>query len=29
MMQIGMVIGYFTSYPVNWWLIEKGIKEAM
>jgi len=29
MMQIGMVIGYFTSYPMNWWLIKRGIKEAM
>lgn len=29
MMQIGMVLGYFTSYPVNWWLIRKGVKEAM
>ena len=29
MMQIGMVIGFATSYPMNWFLIEKGIKEAM
>ena len=29
MMQIGMVLGYFTSYPMNWWLVRKGIKEAM
>lgn len=29
MMQIGMLIGYATSYPMNWWLIRRGIKEAM
>jgi Domain of unknown function (DUF4396) len=29
MMQIGMIIGFGTSYPMNWWLIKKGIKEAM
>lgn len=29
MMQIGMVLGFFTSYPVNAWLIRKGIKESM
>jgi hypothetical protein len=29
MMQIAMVIGFLTAYPVNWWLIKKGIKEAM
>lgn len=29
MMQVGMVLGYFTSYPVNWWLIKSGVKEAM
>ena len=29
MMQIAMVIGFFTSYPANWWLIRKGWKEAM
>jgi hypothetical protein len=29
MMQIGMIIGYFTSYPMNWWLIKQGVKEAM
>ncbi len=29
MMQIGMVIGFATSYPMNWFLINKGIKEAM
>lgn len=28
-MQIAMVCGFLTSYPVNWWLIRKGIKEAM
>lgn len=29
MMQIAMVIGFFTSYPANWWLVKMGIKEAM
>lgn len=29
MMQIGMVLGFFTSYPINVWLIKKGLKEAM
>ncbi len=29
MMQVGMLIGYATSYPMNWWLIKAGIKEAM
>ena len=28
-MQIAMVCGFVTSYPVNWWLIEAGIKEKM
>ncbi len=29
MMQIAMLFGFATSYPVNWWLIKKGIKEKM
>ena len=29
MMQIAMVFGFMTSYPVNWWLIKRGIKEPM
>lgn len=29
MMQIGMVIGYFTSFPMNRLLIKRGTKEAM
>ena len=29
MMQIAMLCGFATSYPVNWWLIRKGIKEKM
>lgn len=29
MMQIGMVLGFLTTYPVNIWLIRRGIKEAM
>ncbi len=29
MMQIAMIAGLATAYPVNWWLIRQGIKEAM
>ena len=29
MMQIAMICGFATAYPVNWWLIESGIKEKM
>ncbi len=29
LMQVGMIIGFFTSYPANWWLIRIGLKEAM
>lgn len=29
MMQVGMLCGLLTAYPVNWWLIKSGIKEAM
>lgn len=29
MMQIAMLCGFVTAYPVNWWLIRRGIKEAM
>jgi hypothetical protein len=29
MMQLAMLAGLLTAYPVNWWLIRKGIKEAM
>ncbi|WP_432501216.1 DUF4396 domain-containing protein [Kineococcus arenarius] len=29
LMQVGMVIGFFTSVPANVWLIRRGIKEAM
>jgi hypothetical protein len=29
MMQIGMVLGFFTSYPLNWWLIKAGWKDGM
>ncbi len=28
-MQIAMLAGFVTSYPVNWWLIKAGIKEEM
>jgi hypothetical protein len=27
MMQVGMIFGFFTSAPVNWWLLKNGIKE--
>jgi len=29
LMQIGMLVGFATSYPMNVWLIRRGIKEAM
>jgi Domain of unknown function (DUF4396) len=29
MMQLAMLCGFATAYPVNWWLIEAGIKEKM
>jgi hypothetical protein len=29
MMQIAMICGFATAYPVNWWLIKNGIKEKM
>lgn len=29
MMQVGMIIGFFTSWPVNAWLIRRGWKEKM
>lgn len=29
LMKFGVVVGFFTSYPMNWWLIRKGIKEGM
>jgi len=29
MMQIGMIIGFFTAWPVNVWLIRRGWKEKM
>jgi len=28
-MQLGMILGFFTAYPVNVWLLRRGIKEAM
>jgi hypothetical protein len=27
MMQIGMAFGFATAFPVNYWLIKKGVKE--
>ncbi|HSC51183.1 MAG TPA: DUF4396 domain-containing protein [Gaiellaceae bacterium] len=29
MMQVGMILGFFTAYPVNRWLIKMGWKEKM
>ncbi|MQA74084.1 MAG: DUF4396 domain-containing protein [Solirubrobacterales bacterium] len=29
LMQVGMALGFLTTYPVNIWLIRRGIKEAM
>ncbi len=29
LMQAGMILGFLTAYPVNTWLIRRGIKEAM
>jgi hypothetical protein len=29
MMQVAMVAGFATTYPINWWLIASGIKEKM
>lgn len=29
MMQIAMICGFVTAYPVNWWLLRAGIKEPM
>ena len=27
MMQVAMIFGFLTSYPMNWWLIPTGLKE--
>jgi len=29
MMQVAMLCGLLTAYPVNWWLLRKGLKEKM
>jgi Domain of unknown function (DUF4396) len=29
LMQIGMIVGFATSWPVNRWLLRHGIKEPM
>jgi hypothetical protein len=29
LMQIAMGCGFFTAYPMNWWLVKAGIKTAM
>ena len=28
-MQIAMIAGFMTSFPANWWLIRRGLKEIM
>lgn len=28
-MQLAMLAGFATSYPVNWWLVQRGVKERM
>ncbi len=29
LMQLAMGCGFFTAYPMNWWLVKAGIKTAM
>lgn len=29
MMQIAMILGFFTAYPMNWFLVKRGIKHMM
>lgn len=29
MIQMATVLGFVTTYPVNWWLIARGTKERM
>jgi len=29
MMQVGMSLGFLTSWPVNRWLLRRGVKEPM
>ena len=29
LMQMGMIVGFVTSYPANWWLVHVGIKTPM
>jgi len=29
LMQVAMVLGFATTYPVNWWLISRGTKEKI
>ena len=28
-MQLAMLAGFVTAFPVNWWLISTGVKERM
>ena len=29
LMQIGMVLGFITTYPANWFLVKWGVKAGM
>lgn len=29
MMQVAMFLGFSTAFPINWWLVRRGIKEKM
>jgi Sec-independent protein secretion pathway component TatC len=29
MMQIGMVLGFIASFPINWYLVRAGVKPGM
>lgn len=28
-MQLAMLAGFATAYPMNWWLVRSGVKERM
>lgn len=28
-MQLAMLAGFATAYPMNWWLVRRGVKERM
>jgi hypothetical protein len=29
LMQLGMIVGFATSYPANWFLVKLGVKSPM